>query len=285
MYRTLIFLAAFFWFAPAYCQDRTIYWAVGYFPPFSILEGDYASQGFADAFRRILFENLRGYKHELIVATTARSIERIQAQPNVCSTTLLKTPERERMMEFSTKVQDLLPNGVVTLRAKLPLFQPFLNERGELRLAEFLSSGNYRLGVVSRSFGQGIDRLLKRYEGEPSIVIVPSTDHFTTRLQKLVTQHEFDAILGYANELQYAARSLNLAPQQFAFLHVAEEPGLISLYVACSQSATGRRVIDEVNRVLADPIHQQTIKAAYRYWLDAESANRFEQLSRQARSE
>jgi uncharacterized protein (TIGR02285 family) len=228
-----------------------------------------------------LVSRLHEFRHEIVEAPTRRLMEDLKTKPNVCSVAIVKTPEREAVFDFSAMpVIWTLPNGVITLRNRLPMFTPFLNDRGELRLDTLLSSGkNRRLGILTgRSFGTGIDAVLKKHAGHESLVTVPSSDQFASRLLKLANQDEFDAIIGYATELNYVAEQLGLDRRKFAFLPVAEEVPIQPGYVACSKTPFGKRVIASVNRILADKQIQQKIEAAYREWLDPENLALYDRL-------
>jgi uncharacterized protein (TIGR02285 family) len=265
--------------APA--EREVVYWYTSDFPPVYIHAGPKRGLGHGDKRKDILIGQLREFRHEAVEAPTRRLMEDLKTKPNVCSVAIVKTPEREATFEFSaTPVIWTLPNGVITLRDRLPMFTPFLNERGELRLDAFLSSGKgRRLGIISgRSFGTGIDPVLKKHAEHKSVVTVPSSDQFASRLLKLANQNEFDAIIGYVTELNYVAEQLGLDRRKFSFLPVAEEVPIQPGYVACSKSPFGKRVIAAVNRVLADKKTQQKIEAAYREWLDPENLTLYDRL-------
>jgi uncharacterized protein (TIGR02285 family) len=265
-------------------QADTVMWYFSDFPPVHFLAGPNKGQGSGDKRTDVLVRRLPEFRHEIVAAGQGRILDMLKTRPNACNSVLLKTPERAAVLEYSEPYLKILPPGVITTRARLPLFKPFINEEGELRLGSFMDTGKYRLGTIAeRSFGPGIDSVLKKVSGQKSVVAVPSSDQFASRLLKLANQNEFDAIVGYATELAYNVRNLNLKEGDFVFLSTAEEEPLVPSYIACNKSDFGKRVIAAINRILADEGAQREADAAYRSWLDADSAARFERLRTQAR--
>ena len=221
------------------------------------------------------------FRHEVVDASASRVFELVENKTNGCVPNLFKTPAREAKMEFSEPLMGIIPNGLVILRSNLPAFKPFLNEAGELRFGQLLSDGKYRVATITgRSFGPGIDAVLKEHAGKPAISIVPSTDHFATRLLKLATQKEYHAVIGYATELRYVTRESKLNIADFVFLPVVEERTPIPMYVGCSKAEPGRKAIAAINRALSDANVRRELRNAYRAWLDEETAERFDKLNK-----
>ena len=262
---------------------ETVFWPVGDFPPSNIVSGPYKGQGSSDQRRHSLIKRMPEFRHEVIEVPTTRSIDMLKSRPNVCQPNLLKTPEREEFLVFSARPFYILPNGIITTRKRLPLFKPYLNEHGELRLADFLADGTHRIGIISgRAFGAGIDPVLKKFAGQPSIVVVPSSDHLSSRLLKLANQNEFDAVIGYPYELRYLTRQLGFDEREFTLLPIAGVPVLTQSFVACSKSELGKRVMSAIDRALEDGSVQRESDVAYRVWLDDETAARFDRLLKQS---
>jgi len=290
MKRAIAILLCLLAFEPVGAAERDerdlVYWYTSDFPPVYILSGPKRGSGHGDKRRDLLIKHLRGFRHEVVEASTRRMMEDLKTKPNVCSVAVVKTPERETTMEFSAiPVIWTLPNGAITLRSRLPAFAPFLNERSELRLDAFLANAKeHHLGIIAgRSFGTGIDAVLKKHATSESVVVVPASDLFASRLLKLANQNELDAILGYAIELNFVSGQLGLDRNKFALLPVAEEAPIQAGYVVCSKSTIGRRVMAEVNSLIGEKKIQAKMEAAYREWLDEESTALYDRVLIQAR--
>ncbi len=267
---------------PQSSQD-TVHWHVNNFPPYSITSGPEAGQGINDLAMAQLIKGMPEFQHKIVDASLARVLENIKTRNDACSVSLLKTPEREAWMYFSSQRGLVLPNALVMLRNRAEAVKPFLNAQGEVVLASLLADGHFKLGLsAERSYGQPVDQVIKRHP--EAIVTISAKDQFVSRLLKLVNQNEFDAVLGYAIELKYTAREMKLNMQDFAIYPLAESSGLLPVSVACSKSEMGRRVIVAINHLLADKNLRREMDAQYRSWLDDESALYYDQLLRQLRS-
>jgi uncharacterized protein (TIGR02285 family) len=228
---------------------------------------------------QILIRHSPQFHHERVLASHSRAMTMLKIQPNACHTALFKTPERAAEMEYSQPLLPNLSNGLITLRTRADQFKPYLNLQGQVQLEALLSKSTYRLGIMAgRNFGSGADAVLRKYVGQPSIVLVSSSDGLESRLLKLIHQHEYDGVMGYSYELQYVVRQLKLNPHDFVFLPIAEQEPLQSIYVACSKSDFGKQIITAINHTLADPSVRKEMEAAYRYWLDDASATRWDRL-------
>lgn len=264
---------------------QTIYWYYNDFPPYFIVSAPYQGKGSGDQQMQILMQRMPQFHHEQVLAPHSRALEMMKAQPNGCHTSLFKTPERAAEMEYSMPMMENLPNGFITLRTRFEQLRPFLDKRGQLRFDDFLGNGTYRVGIVAgRSFGTDIDKVLQKHAGQNSVVVVSSNDGLSSRLLKLVNQHEYDAVVAYPYELQYVVHQLKLNPRDFIFIPIAEHSALQPIYVACSKSEFGKQVIAAINLAVSNSSTQREIEAAYRFWLDEESAARWDRLRVQSHS-
>lgn len=260
----------------------TVFWYEGNFPPVTFLSGTHRGEGWGDKGRDLLIRRMPEFRHEVVEATPSRSYDALRNRPNTCNAETLKTPARATLYEYSEPLLRIMPNGIITTRSRLHLFEPFINKHGELDLDHFLALGKYRIGIVQgRSFGPGIDAVLTKHADKHLTVSVLSSDHFKARLLKLVNQREFDAIFGYAMEMVFVSRELELAQGEVVFLSVAQETDLVPIYVACSKTEFGKRVIAAVNRELAAPgarAELEEVAAAYRLWQDKDTSARFDRM-------
>jgi uncharacterized protein (TIGR02285 family) len=212
--------------APGLAQAQTVHWYESNFPPYSIIEGPDAGKGISDQAVLLLMKRMPEFHSSHETAALPRVIDLIKTGPDACSAPLVKTPQREEVMDFAAPYVQLLPNGIVVLRKHAASFEPYLNERSELRLDDVLASGKFKLGLSpGRSYGPVLDAVLAKHAA--STVVSHSTDLFSSRLLKLSTQDEFDAIIGYAIELTYTVRHEHLNGQDFVIYPIAESSGLL----------------------------------------------------------
>ena len=266
-------------------SGNVVQWYIASFPPINITSGPNRGQGWGDRRLEAITRRLTGYQHEIVEASGIRMTEDMQRKPNICNTGLLKTPEREQYLIFSDPILWIIPNGAITTRVRYATLKPYLNDRGELKLAEYLQQANPRIGThASRKYGKGIDATIQKYATANTLVAVPSGAYPAARLLKLANQDEYDIVLGYPAELRYLAREAALKESNFVFLSIVEEPGLIQTYVACSKSDLGQKVIAQVNKIIGHPQVQDELLVAYKHWLDDETAARYDRLRQQTLS-
>lgn len=287
IFRSILFLCAPLMTFAAQAQtgqQQTVYWYFSGLPPFYIDSGPDQGKGLGEQKIKTFMQAMPQFRHERVLASLDRILEMMKTQTNGCKVFLLKTPERAAVLEFSVPILETLPNGFVTLPSRLEQFKPFLDKHGQLRFDDFLNDGQYRISITAgRSYGTGIDAVLKKHQGQKSI-ITDSSSGLTSRLLKLVHHNEYDAVLAYPHELQSVVRQLQLNPHDFVFIPIAEHTSLLPMHVACSKSTFGKQLITEINHLLADPAKRREIETAYRFWLSEDSAARWDRLRMQARS-
>lgn len=259
-------------------QD-SIVWFHTDFAPISIINGPDAGKGVSDQWEHYLAAHLPEFRHEKLISNVARQHEEMKHRDNLCFRTFIKTPEREKFLLFSDRIAELLPNGFIALKSSQEKLAPFLNQKGELRLADLLEAGTFKIGVAAeRSFGPKIDAVLASSK-ENTDVVVPfaASDIFYTGLVQLARRHEIDGIIGYAVELSYGARRMNKSPENFLFLPIAEDISLVPIHISCTKSPAGEKIIARINQAIqAGGADYAT--AAYRAWLPPESRDYYDRL-------
>ncbi len=95
--------------------EEKIIWFRSDFPPMSIPSGPYADKGSCDRVTALLIDKLNGYNHTVIISNYKRVLLEIKKQHKSGSAALLKTPEREKFVEFSIPYRVVLPNGIELL--------------------------------------------------------------------------------------------------------------------------------------------------------------------------
>lgn len=262
--------------------EETIVWFHSDFPPISIVYGPDKGRGAADQWEHYLIDQLGEFKHETMVANTARVFEEMKRRGNACNPAYIKTPEREQHFLFSAPIADLLPNGFITLQSRRPELEPFLNEKGELKLGELVAARRFRIGVANgRSFGVNIDRALREGNAPESVVPFAAHDIFSSGLVQVANQHGLDAVIGYAIELHYVVKRLKRDVSQFLFIPIAEDTTPILSHIACSKSPLGEKVIARINEVIRSGA-AELAAMAYRSWLPPNTQDYYDKLRKSA---
>jgi uncharacterized protein (TIGR02285 family) len=251
--------------APAFAQEKpVVVWYLLDFPPAYIFEGPDKGKGGREILLRLLIEQTPEFAHQITKSNALRMLNAFKDSPNVCSPSLLITEDRTKIAYFSIPYSLTLPNGMIIRANRAVSVAPFLNDVGEVQLEKLLAETTFRIGVTTgRPYGD-IDSVLNRHRDR--LVEVVSSTHFVSTLRKLADQSEYDAILGYPEELAYQVR-IGAVPAEFQFLPIAENRRLLPSHVACSKSQEGIRLIARFNQILARPEIQAEAETAYLPWL------------------
>jgi uncharacterized protein (TIGR02285 family) len=244
-------------------------WYVLDFAPAHIISGAAKGQGYHDANLYALIKQLPELQHRIIYSNGPRAYEALRNTPNACHPATVWTAERAEFMYFSKRVVNWgLPNGLIIRARQAADFAPFLNAAGELQLEKLLTESPLRIGIIAkRSYGADIDAILARHRDH--MVETVSSNLLASNLNKLDTQNEFDATIGYATELYYLTWS-NTVPANFQILPIAEARKLMPVVFGCSKTAEGQRLIELIERTLPQPQVQTAFAKAYLDWLPDE---------------
>ena len=108
-----------------------------------------------------------------------------------------------------------------------------------------------KIGIMhGRSYGKGIDRILKKDNGQNTVFVSTSSDGVDGLIQLLV-RNRIDAIICYPHESFASARQLGLQ-DKIKQLRVIEQEPLNYSYSGAPKTAWGKKVIEEMNKIYQD---------------------------------
>lgn len=233
-------------------------WAYPDFPPFHIVVGEDAGEGSGDLIIRLLEKELPGSRYREMVTPPSRILQEMREGRHVCSVSVLRTPEREKFMAFSS-VPSMPPAsiGITLLRSRRQDFPA----GATVSLGDLLKHHHWIIGVArGRSYGKRIDRLLESHPGQ---VRYRAGYDVYEGLLKMLLYHRVDFILGYSSEAYYVSQVLGVSGQVVDIplrgLH-GQRPG----YVACPKTSWGRQFLRKVSRVLG----KERPTTRYRHYLE-----------------
>jgi uncharacterized protein (TIGR02285 family) len=248
--------------APAAADDIT--WLTMQFPPFYVREGAERGKGIADSVTRILQRHLTGYSHKEELAEPAAIMTRLKAGDHVCSAAYIRTPEREKVLEFSLPDLILPPNGI-TIR-KDAVARVTGGKAPPLSLTQLLANPNLKVAVaVGRSYG-ALDSVLEKYKTSPHVYWRRGEDIYGSLFDMLM-KGSVDYIIGYPYEALYVSKARGVEGQVVT-LPVAELPDYTLAHVVCPKSDWGRKVIGEIDHALSLERPKPEYRDAIERWLD-----------------
>lgn len=249
-----------------------IRWLLLDFVPYHVIDGPKQGTGLRDQYLSALSKRLPEYQHQLEISSTERIFQAMQAGQPVCTLSLLKVPEREAYTRFASEPYFVqLPPVLIARRAYAPPGGWKKRPGGDVSLADLLRSGEVKVGTLpKRRYGQALDDILKQSRAaHPDQVLDFGEYGLLSGLLHTLSRKRFDVTLGYAIEVEQL-RKTQTSPADFQFVALAEAPALIPTYVACSQTAWGRQVIQAIDRVTGMEAEKSRLREQYESMLPAE---------------
>jgi len=232
-------------------NDKQIHWAIGHYPPRFIVEAPGKFGGQAGLQHEILEIALPEYQHNYHELTYAEFIRRLSQQENICTSMILKTPEREKLAHFSIPWHIDLPiAAAITRDAWQRIGKP-----AKIRMRELLQHEQLKGGIEEqRSYGTldklinnaSINQNMKRYELVSSQIL------------PLLQTGGIDYTLEYPYLSHYYLRTLGTENN---IISVSLEDGFpyVFGYIACTANSWGAERIAKLNKVIA----QERKKSGY----------------------
>lgn len=255
MKRIHILFTAFIllWPVCAMADKDIITWYRAEFPPASIIHGTFKDKGHDNYLEEILKQKLKGYKHTVHHANYGRILKQL-ATTNCCCVTLLKTPEREKYIEYSRPTMVYLATGVIVLKSKINLISPFMDEEGYVSIEKLFKKTKLRMGIShGRRYGGMVDRIIDQNKNSPRIITHFKEDLLKSLLVKIEAEHPVDFTIGHSHELNWQVSNSNIG-DNFEFIPMRETPKYILSYIGCTKNEWGKKIIRKINKILGDGI-------------------------------
>ena len=250
-------------------------WHPTEFPPFYILNGEFAHTGISDRHLKYFLDRLTDFDNSLVPTPLARAWGEIEAGQNVCVLGV-KNPERERIALFSKPLIVGTGMHLLVSTSRVAAFKAFEDATGAVDLDRLVQDrmlkGAY---AAARSFGSLVDRAIA--EGKETGALKPL--QVTPQALRMVDSGRADYTFGFGPELVYMKMS-EKRPINIQALRIAGEPRIAYQYFACARTETGKAVIAAIDDLIArtDGL-QSTLIQAVRTWYSDEDLADFEAAS------
>lgn len=269
---------SFFSFPQHLQAGESLTWLEVDSPPFYITEGELAGQGYQSKLQNLIEGELPQYYYNTSYANISRHYELFRKKEQVCAVALYKTPEREKIANFSIPSFITFP-GVLVIRKET---QALLDYKQSVSLKKVVSQGDILLGLSKgRSFGSELDSIIDFYGSDQTIFSYEGKD-LNSNLIEMLVRGRIDAMISLPEEVMYHAEKLGLR-DKIITLEIEEtisNPDGMICYVACSKSPWGQEVIENINEVLLKKRPTAEYRALYERWLDPNAIERYRPLYR-----
>ncbi|MFA6119872.1 MAG: TIGR02285 family protein [Sideroxydans sp.] len=246
---------------------ETIIWANLHFPPWMILEGSSKGQGVWNLLQQELVTQLPEYDHKFIEMNNARYEQLATEGQKVCKVYYFKTPERERILYFSSPATVFLSNYVVMRRDKAKL----LGNPSSISLARLMQDPRFDGSFIEgRSYGSQVDQIIRRLKGQAYLHANVTSNQ---SLFEFISLGRTDYILEFPAVRAFFEQDLALHPDLVNIAIDEAAPHNIT-YVTCVRNPWGQQVIGQVNDVLRHYIPTPAYRAATLRWYQPEDQRR-----------
>ncbi len=261
--------------SPVQAKER-VTWMEAVMPPYFIQEGTYKEKGYGDEITAIIQQQLTDYEHEKVITNITRHFYKFKQGEQVCSVGLYKTPEREELMYFSLPSFLTLPPVIIIKKDRHAAF----NNRSSVPLDEILSNKTLMIGLgKDRSYGATIDGIFAKHKEQKNVVTF-SGQELSHNLFKMLMIDRLDGLIGLPEEALYQAEQMGIRDQLMT-LTIQENQnnfdGWMSA-VGCSKNEWGKKIIDQINKVLLEQRPTEQYRAAYERWLDPNSIENYRKV-------
>lgn len=255
---------------PSFASAKdTILWQTYHRPPGTFNYGVNKGQGFVQKTLQLIIDKMPEYQHEMPVTTLARAISDIEAGHNVCHPALYITPERRKHMVFSD-ASILNPNNRII--AKPETIAPFL-KNGAIDLEHILQQDILSFGhVKNRSYGNVIDGIFTKYQQTKNFVPLQNID--LTRVFKMIEIGRVDLTIAYPFEIQHYLNESPQTAKQLQAYSIANMAPYDIGSIACPNNAWGKKITQQVNKILKEIKPTVTYQKALTTWRENERSSK-----------
>jgi uncharacterized protein (TIGR02285 family) len=243
--------------------QETIEWYYRHYPPYSIAEGRLQGQGYGDESHRIVQGQLSEYNHKITIMSLDRFLENARASILSCSSTFLKTPEREQVLHYSIPAEVNLPHKLFFKEKNFSKFKPYITE-GKISLDAVRLDPQLKLGIEDkRSYGKEKNRIIKKYREDQ--VYKRNMANFAGLIDMLELDR-FDYIIEYARNIAYAYEESPMKISKLYGIDIIEGYELLKAHYVCTKSEQGLAVINKINAILKSEIPKDRYRRRAERW-------------------
>lgn len=222
-------------------------------------------------------------KHEVLIANVKRSWRMIEDGEPACHLGVLRTPEREAVAYFFD-THLIPPHQLMVRRSALPKVPRFTD--GDADLERIWAEKQLRGAIVAgRSYGRALDALLARRP--PGAIDEYTTSDFGGNMLSMIAigradyTIEYDFVLANQQELRAAGGAGSasgkgrVSTADLVSVPIEGSGSPVISGIACPRNAWGKRIIDQVERVLSTPQARQFMRDEFIAHLSPEAQARY----------
>lgn len=241
-------------------SSETIYWLWFEQAPYFIGNDPSVGQGIGDQLTRYYQKNLPEYEHQNIRVNPIRYDAMIEKEMICVPVAWLTENEREHLIHTRPHTLEP-PAGIYIHASKRTLFG---KPGTTLSLRDLLKNPNLTLGVLrGMEYSPEVDQLLLQYEGEKNLLLIDAP--MTEINLNLLRLNRLDYLIGLPGQKRTLQN--NGESDEYIFYGISEIHNYIPMYSHCSNSKTGRAIVEKLEHLLTKDRLFSSI-ALYERWYD-----------------
>ena len=243
-------------------QLDEIIWAVNVSPPFFIVDGEYAGQGFCDVLVDKMQQQLSDVSHTTRRLPPRRITLLMKREKNLCFPCLIKRASYNNEFNYTDTTHLYPPHGIIahadaatliTERYGNPASFTALADDQQLRFAQ----------PIERRYGKLQPLLEEHLIGRENYRIVTG-DNAHVNLMTMLLNQRVDYTIDYRMVQRFYEETHPHTDEQLVFIPIKEHQGyIIEGAIGCSDNAWGKEAAQKLNGAIeslrADSTFQQTL--------------------------
>lgn len=228
--------------ANAIAKDNEIIWGIAHYPPRFVIEAPGKFGGQAGLQHEILEASLPQYKHLYKVLTYAEFADMLLNNKNVCTSMILKTPEREQIAAFSIPWHIDLPIAVSMTKEAWER----IGEPETITFSNLIADQRLKGGIEEkRSYGD----LDERINNAKSNTNLDRYRLIASQILPLLQTGGIDYTIEYPYLAEYYLRSIDVQ-KDIVSIPVTDGFEYVFGYIACTKNKWGEKLIQDLNEAI-----------------------------------
>lgn len=267
IFTSMVALVIVLFFNPISVYAEELVWYKYDMPPVYILSGPYQNQGFIDVLFNKFREEMKGYSHVVLVANIKRLTYDV-ATSNVIGESLLKTAERQKILEFSVPHTLGFPQFIMIPKIQAEKLKPWLTADGSVMLEKLITESDLKMIVsLGRSYTGFIDEILKKYPDHRNIITRRAKEKILQGILRMILTSRADYTIAYGVEVYYLAKTM-AATENFVSFPIEGMPKYILGYTAVPKNKWGKKILNELNPLILKHRNTLQTRKVKETWMD-----------------
>lgn len=253
--------------SPEVKKNQQVIWGRTDFAPFFIQKGEHSNQGISDNIIRFFSDNITDYQHISAEMSLRRLLQNAEQGVPICHIALLKTPEREKFIDYSAPYMFNYANGIVTSEKGLERIGLSVDNIQPVDLNQLIDKPLRVSAHDGRSYSPEIDSIIAGNRDRPkSIFQMKSGLKELDRLVKLVAHNRLDGLLARPEEAQFIKTEYGIEAPLY-FVKISNSPNISKVHVGCAKGEWNDDLFRQIAELVQTREALQVIEASYSQWL------------------